>query len=189
MYLQIKCPDLFPEYIESKFKGFSSKKVSFSKGIVEHISSTNSKRGKFSVKIAGEEELFDRCFRVNIANGDIVSAESALRCLKWTGADGLMIGRATFGDPWIFQQVSTAWEGTEIPDRPCLSDRVDIALEQFEMAKEDKGEHIACLEARKHFAWYLRGVSHSSYYKTMISSISTMSDIYEAAAGVKRDLK
>ena len=124
-----------------------------------------------------------------IANGDIVSAESALRCQKWTGADGLMIGRATFGDPWIFQQVSAAMAGENIPERPCLADRVDVALEQFRLAFEDKGEHIACLEARKHFAWYLRGVSHSSYYKTQISAISCMNDIFAIAKGIKNDLK
>lgn len=124
-----------------------------------------------------------------IANGDIVNPETALRCKKWTGADGLMIGRATFGDPWIFEQVSAALAGEEIPQRPILADRVDVALGQFEMAKEDKGEHIACLEARKHFAWYLRGVSHSSYYKTQISSIGTMADIYAIAEGIKRDLQ
>ena len=124
-----------------------------------------------------------------IANGDIVSAETALRCLKWTGADGLMIGRATFGDPWIFQQVSAAMAGEDIPERPCLADRIDVALEQFRLAFEDKGEHIACLEARKHFAWYLRGVSHSSYYKTRISAISCMDDIFAIAKGIKNDLK
>ena len=124
-----------------------------------------------------------------IANGDIVSPETALRCQKWTGADGLMIGRATFGDPWIFRQVSAAMAGEEIPERPCLADRVDVALEQFRLAYEDKGEHIACLEARKHFAWYLRGVSHSSYYKTQISAISCMDDIITIAKGIKNDLK
>ena len=124
-----------------------------------------------------------------IANGDIVSPETALRCLKWTGADGIMIGRATFGDPWIFSQCSAAMAGNEIPERPCLADRVDVALRQFELALEDKGEHIACLEARKHFAWYLRGVSHSSYYKTQISAISSMDDIYQIAKGIKQDLE
>ena len=124
-----------------------------------------------------------------IANGDIVDAPSALRCQKWTGADGLMIGRASFGDPWVFQQVSAAMAQQTVPERPCLSDRVDVALEQFRLAYEDKGEHIACLEARKHFAWYLRGVSHSSYYKSQISSLSTMEDIYRIAQGIKKDLR
>lgn len=124
-----------------------------------------------------------------IANGDIVDAPSALKCLHWTKADGLMIGRASFGDPWLFQQVRAAMEGRDIPERPCLQDRVATAVRQFELAKTDKGEHIACLEARKHFAWYLRGVSHSAYYKNQISSIATMEDIYAIAAGICRDLQ
>lgn len=124
-----------------------------------------------------------------IANGDIVDAPSALKCLHWTKADGLMIGRASFGGPWLFQQVRAAMEGRDIPERPCLQDRVATAVRQFELAKADKGEHIACLEARKHFAWYLRGVSHSAYYKNQISSIATMEDIYAIAAGICRDLQ
>ena len=66
---------------------------------------------------------------------------------------------------------------------------MDAALRQFVLAAEDKGEHIACLEARKHFAWYLRGVPYSGYYKEKISSISTMDDIAAIAAGIKRDLR
>ena len=124
-----------------------------------------------------------------IANGDIISGESALRCLKWTGADGLMIGRATFGDPWIFAEVKAAMEGKTIPERPCLADRIGVAVRQFELSEQDHGEHVACLEARKHFAWYLRGVSHSAYYKNQISSLNTMEDIYRVAKDVIRDLK
>ena len=124
-----------------------------------------------------------------IANGDIVDAESAMRCLHWTGADGLMIGRATFGDPWIFAEVKAAMEGNPIPVRPPLEQRVDTAIRQFELSLQDKGEKIACLEARKHFAWYLRGVSHSSFYKDQISHIQTMEDAYRIAKDIKRDLK
>ena len=124
-----------------------------------------------------------------LANGDIVDAQSALRCLKWTGADGIMIGRATFGNPWIFSEVRAAMSGEPVPQRPALKDRIDVAIQQFEMAQEDKGEKIACLEARKHFAWYLRGVPYSGYYKEQISSISSMEDIYRIADGVKKDLQ
>ena len=124
-----------------------------------------------------------------IANGDVVDSDSALLCLKWTGADGLMIGRATFGDPWIFSQIRAAVNGDTVPQRPPLSQRVDVAVKQFELAYEDKGEHIACLEARKHFAWYLRGVSHSNYYKAQISAIANMEDIYRIADGIRRDLE
>ena len=124
-----------------------------------------------------------------IANGDIVSGETAVKCLKRTGADGIMIGRASFGDPWIFAEVKAAMAGERVPERPALKDRIDVAVRQFELAREDHGEKIACLEARKHFAWYLRGVSHSSYYKEQISSTTTMEDIYRIADGIRRDLK
>jgi len=124
-----------------------------------------------------------------IANGDIVDAQSALRCLKWTGADGIMIGRATFGDPWIFQQVSAAMAGQEVPERPILKDRIAVAVKQFELSEADHGEHIACLEARKHFAWYLRGVRNASYYKKEITSMNKMEDIYRIAKDIVRDLE
>lgn len=130
-----------------------------------------------------------QCHIPVIANGDIVDAESALRCKKWTGADGLMIGRATFGNPWVFSQVSAALAGHDIPERPVLAKRVDVAVRQFELANEDKGEHIACLEARKHFAWYLRGVAYANYYKEKISGIQCMDDVYAIADGIRRDLK
>ncbi len=123
-----------------------------------------------------------------IANGDIISGESAVKCLRRTGADGIMIGRATFGDPWIFAEVSAALRGEDFSGRPPLSQRVDVAVEQFRLALEDHGEHIACLEARKHFAWYLRGVPYSNYYKEQISSIKTMDDIFRIADGIRRDL-
>ena len=124
-----------------------------------------------------------------IANGDIVSGESAVKCRNWTKADGIMIGRATYGNPWIFSEVKAALAGEEIPARLPLAKRVDVAVRQFELANEDKGEHIACLEARKHFAWYLRGVAYANYYKEQISSIQKMEDIYSIAEGIRRDLK
>lgn len=124
-----------------------------------------------------------------IANGDVVDGASAIKCMKWTGADGIMIGRASFGDPWVFTQAKAALNGVPIPEKPPLSKRVDVAVKQFKLALEDKGEHIACLEARKHFAWYLRGVAYSNYYKSQISSIQTMDDIYRIAQGIQKDLK
>ena len=124
-----------------------------------------------------------------IANGDIFTAEDAARCKARTGADMLMLGRTTFGDPWVFEQAQAALRGEAVPETPPLCDRVDTALRQFRLAAQDKGEHIACLEARKHFAWYLRGVAHSGYYKEKISAISTMDEIERIADGIKRDLR
>lgn len=124
-----------------------------------------------------------------IANGDITGAEAARKCLQWTGADGLMIGRSAFGDPWIFAEVKAQMEGKPIPDRPNLEGRINTAVEQFRLSEQDHGEHIACLEARKHFAWYLKGVPHSAYFKNQISSMNTMEDIYRIAHQIIHDLQ
>lgn len=123
-----------------------------------------------------------------IANGDVFTAEDAVHILKYTGADMVMIGRASFGNPWIFAQSLAALSGDPIPPLPPLRERVDVALRQFELAAEHKGEHIACLEARKHYAWYLKGVSHSGYFKSQIAAISTMEDIRRITDGIKREL-
>ena len=123
-----------------------------------------------------------------IANGDITGGEAARKCLNWTGADGLMIGRSVFGDPWIFQEVDSALKGEDYPGRPKLAQRIAVAVEQFQLAQQEHGEHIACLEARKHFAWYLRGVRNSAYFKKQISCLSTMEDIYRVAKDVVREL-
>ena len=124
-----------------------------------------------------------------IANGDIFTAEDAVKCKSRTGADMLMLGRTTFGDPWVFRQAQAALRGEAVPETPPLCDRVNTALRQFHLAAQDKGEYIACLEARKHFAWYLRGVAHSGYYKEKISAISSMEEIEQIASGIKRDLR
>ena len=86
-------------------------------------------------------------------------------------------------------ETKAALAGQPIPPRPPLSGRIDLAVRQFELAEQDHGEHIACLEARKHFAWYLRGVPYSGYYKNQISSLTTMEDIYRVAKDVVRDLQ
>lgn len=124
-----------------------------------------------------------------IANGDISNPEQLLRCRAHSGASLFMAGRAAFGDPWLFERLRAALRGKTPPELPPLADRVDTALQQFALALEDKGEHIACLEARKHFAWYLRGVPHSGFYKEQISNISAFSDIERLAKEIKRDLR
>lgn len=123
-----------------------------------------------------------------IANGDVFEAKDAVRILSYTGADMAMIGRGVFGNPWIFAQCKAALEGRDIPPLPPLSQRCDTAVRQFEMAAANKGEKVACLEARKQYAWYLKGVSHAGYYKEQICKITTLDDVYRVTAGIKRDL-
>lgn len=123
-----------------------------------------------------------------IANGDIFSPEDAVRILRQTGADLAMIGRGCFGNPWIFQQAAAALAGDAIPERPPLADRCDTAVRQIELAAQYNCEKIAVLNARRHYAWYLKGVPHASYYKEQIVHMETLDDVYRVTSGIKRDL-
>jgi len=123
-----------------------------------------------------------------LANGDVFCAEDAVRILKYTGADIAMVARGAMGDPWIFEQASALLGGDDIPPRPKIGKRAETALRQFKLAAEQKGEHIACLEARKHYAWYLRGVPYSGYFKEKISKATTMDDLDAITEGIKREL-
>ena len=112
-----------------------------------------------------------------MANGDVFSAEDALRAIRYTGAAGVMIGRAAFGNPWVFAQVRAALEGRDIPPLPPLRERLETAHTQFKLAAEQKGERVAALEARKYYAWYLKGVRNANFYKDMVSHLSGAEEI------------
>ena len=124
-----------------------------------------------------------------IANGDVFTAEDAVRILSFTGADMAMIGRGCFGNPWLFAQAQAALAGQPVPPLPPLAERWATAVRQVELAAADKGEHIAVLEARKQLCWYLKGVSHANYYKEQIVRMDTLEDVYRVSAGVQRDLR
>ncbi len=124
-----------------------------------------------------------------MANGDVFTAQDAVRILQFTGADMAVIGRGAFGNPWIFTQAEAALRGEDIPPLPPLAERIDTAMRQMAWAVEDKGEHIAMLEARKQFCWYLKGVSHANYYKEQIVQVERWAQLQEIAQGIKRDLQ
>lgn len=123
-----------------------------------------------------------------IANGDVFEAKDAVRILRYTGADMAMAGRGVFGNPWLLQQCAAALAGREVPDLPPLARRCETAVRQFQLAMEQKGERIACLEMRRHYAWYLKGVPYASYWKGQISQLQTADDVYRVTAGIQRDL-
>lgn len=124
-----------------------------------------------------------------LANGDVFTAGDAVRILKYTGADMVMIGRGAFGNPWLFMQARAAINGEPVGSLPPLHVRVDTAVSQFELAEKYKGAKIACLEARKHFAWYLKGIPHAGFFRDKITKIETMDDIYKLSDMIKRELR
>ena len=123
------------------------------------------------------------------ANGDVAQPEDAVKILNYTGADHVMIGRAAFGNPFLFRQARTLLDGKEAWPLPPLSRRMDTAMAQIELAASDKGEHIACLEARKHLCWYLHGVPHAGYYKNQFAQVSTLEEIRRLIRDVQQNLR
>ncbi|MBQ9687032.1 MAG: tRNA dihydrouridine synthase DusB [Oscillospiraceae bacterium] len=123
-----------------------------------------------------------------IANGDIFTPEDAAHILRYTGCDLAMIGRGSFGNPWLFRQGQAAIDGEEIPDLPPLGERIDLAAEQIETLAARIGEHRACMEARHQMPWYLHGVAHSGIYKQELVHVETLDDIHRICKGIKRDL-
>ena len=123
-----------------------------------------------------------------IANGDIFSAEDAGHILRYTGCDLAMIGRGSFGDPWIFEQSNALLEGLPVPERPPLAERIELALRQTELYAEKFGERLACLEARHQIPWYLKGVAHAGYYKQQLVRVETLDELRRIVKGIKRDL-
>lgn len=124
-----------------------------------------------------------------IANGDVMEAQDAARILQYTGADMVMIARGAMGNPWIFEQAQAVQSGEEPPPPPTVAQRADTAMRQIKMTASVKGERIACLEARKHYAWYLRGIPHATYFKRLISKAETLDEYREITEGVKRELE
>lgn len=123
-----------------------------------------------------------------MANGDIFSGEDAAHILRYTGADIAMVGRGVFGNPWIFRDALATLAGQPLPPPPTLQERCDTAMTQFHLAMANKGEKIACLEARRHYAWYLKGIPHSGYWKAELCKAQTMADLERCTKGILHDL-
>ena len=100
-----------------------------------------------------------------------------------------MIARGAFGNPWIFERANAVIEGRPVPPLPPLADRVDTAVAQVEAAAAQKGERLACLEARKQLAWYLHGVPRSAQYRSAAVTVETLADVYSLAAVIKKELR
>ena len=123
-----------------------------------------------------------------IANGDIFAPEDAAHILRYTGCELAMIGRGSFGNPWLFRQGQAAIDGEDIPPLPSLGERIDTAVAQIEELAAVAGERNACMEARHQLPWYLHGVAHSGYYKQQLVHVDTLEDIRKIAIGIKHDL-
>lgn len=114
-----------------------------------------------------------------IGNGDIFEPKDAIDMLKFTGCDGVAIGRGAMGNPWIFKRIVNLMEGRE-DFIPTLDERVELAIRHLEMTCAHKGDLVGVKEMRKHLAWYLKGMRDSNEVKDAINKLSKKEDVIES---------
>ena len=114
-----------------------------------------------------------------IGNGDVTDGESAKRMLEETGCDGVMIGRAARGNPWIFREVTAYLENGRKEPRPEAEEVKDVILRHAELKTRYKGEYIGIREMRKHIAWYTAGYPHSAKFRGRINEIEGMEELHK----------
>ena len=108
-----------------------------------------------------------------IGNGDIKDEESAKEMLEKTDVDGIMIGRAALGNPWIFEKIIYYLKtGEKLPDRP-LNEKLDLIKKHLELEVEEKGEYTAVREFRKHIAYYTKNLPNSSAFRSKVNVIES----------------
>lgn len=111
-----------------------------------------------------------------VANGDITTYEDAEKCLNESGADGIMIGRGTYGKPWFINQISNYLKDGKKSDEPSLNEKLKIILEHYDDMLTHYGELVGVRMARKHFAWYSSSLYNSSEFRQKVNTLDSASD-------------
>ncbi|MBR5262363.1 MAG: tRNA dihydrouridine synthase DusB [Clostridia bacterium] len=112
-----------------------------------------------------------------IGNGDIIDGASAKRMLDETGVDFLMIGRGALGRPWVFEGVNAYFESGQLLPEPPIEERMRVMREHIRLICEYKGERVGMREARKHAAWYIKGIRGAAAFRQEVGTLSTMEEL------------
>ena len=133
--------------------------------------------GKADWTLIGEVKSNPRMFIPIIGNGDVIDGPSAAEKRAQTGVDGIMIGRAATGNPWIFREVKHFLKTGETMQSPGLAERIDICREHLLTSVEWKGEMVGLLETRRHYAHYFKGIPDFKQYRLKLVTAPTIEEI------------
>ncbi len=122
-----------------------------------------------------------------IGNGDIKTKEDALKMFEQTGVDGIMIGRAAIGNPWIFEEVINYLQGKE-ERKISNEEKLSVILEHIDLEVEEKGENVGIKELRKHLAYYIRNFKDASKLRDKINKIDTKKELVDCLSAYFNDL-
>ena len=114
-----------------------------------------------------------------IGNGDVVDEESAKQMLEYTGVDGIMIGRGSMGNPWIFAQIEHYLRTGEKLPRPTNQEKYEILKEHIELDIREKGESVALNEMRKHIGWYTKNMKDASAFRNEVNHTESKEQLLE----------
>lgn len=123
-----------------------------------------------------------------VGNGDITDGKSAQNMLDITGCDGIMIGRASQGNPWIFREIREYLENGKIIPPPEISERCEMMRKHIELICEFKGERIGIPEARKHMAWYIKGIRGGARVREEIFKAKTKEEMLEIIKTIEKEI-
>ena len=116
-----------------------------------------------------------------IGNGDVIDGKSAAKMLEETGCDMVMIGRGALGRPWVFSEINAYLNHEVILPEPTVTQKMHVMLKHIEKICEYKGEYVGIREARKHAAWYTKGIHGAANYRARIGLINSIEELREIA--------
>ncbi len=122
-----------------------------------------------------------------IGNGDITDGVSAARMLEETGCDYLMVGRGALGRPWVFSQINAYLQQGIILPEPPVSERMLVMIKHIKLICEYKGERIGIREARKHAAWYIKGIKGAAAYRQQVGALESIEQLEEMAFRIVKE--
>lgn len=120
-----------------------------------------------------------------IGNGDVQSVEDCVRMYGYTGCDLVMIGRGSYGRPWLFGQIRDHFEGKEPRPEPKLEEKLDIMRRHIALLVEDKGECMGMKEARRQAAWYIKGIDGAAGLRNRFAGMNTLADLDKLIKTIK----
>lgn len=123
-----------------------------------------------------------------IGNGDINSAADALKMVEQTGCDSIMIGRGSYGNPWIFSQIKNAFNGISV-SQISSETKIDTALLHLEAFTREYGERYAAKEMKRHLAWYIKGMPGASFYRDQIFRSQFIEEMTGILHSIRNELK
>jgi len=121
-----------------------------------------------------------------IGNGDVFCASDAKEMFDVTGVDAVMVGRGCMGNPFLFRQINTYLTTGIFEDEPNVNEKLDTLLRQARMMIEDKDEHLAIVQLRKHAAWYIKGMKNSARAKEQLVRVSCYNELEEIVQNIKK---